>query len=100
MEGPNGFSCPFGLDTEHGHIVFVFHAQGEPYDAFFKPSVEMLKPGFTLKKAAVAVPRTERLGRELAAHMPGGKPFQIVVEGTEAFAQYMKELVDDTIWED
>jgi len=32
--------------------------------------------------------------------MPGGKRFGVVVEGTEAFTQYMKELADDTIWED
>lgn len=99
IEGANDFHRPFGLDTKHGHLVFVFHAQGELYEAFFKPSAEMLKPGFTLKKAVVSVPCKERLGTELAANMPDDQPFQIIVEGTEAFTQYMKELADDTIWE-
>jgi hypothetical protein len=100
VEGPNGFNRPFGLDTKHGHLVFVFHDQGELYDAFFNSSAATLKSGFTLKKAIVCVPRKERLGPELAANMPGGQSFQIIVEGTEEFAQYMKELADDTIWED
>lgn len=98
VEGPNGFHRPFGLNTKHGHLVFVFHIQSALHDAFFTPSAESLMPGFTLKKAIVAVPREERLGPELAANMPGGQPFQIIVEGTEEFAQYMKELGDDTIW--
>jgi len=100
VEGPNGFSRPFGLHTKHGHLVFVFHEQAELYEAFFGPSAEMLKTGFTLKRAVVPVPHMERLGPALAAHMPSGEPFQIIVEGTEEFAEYMKELADDTIWED
>src|SRR5262249_52132118 len=100
VEGPNGFDRPFGLDTKYGHLIFVFVKQGERYIAFFNPSAEMLKSGFTLRTAAVCVPREERLGPELAAHMPTGQRFQFVVEGTKIFEQYMKELADDTIWED
>lgn len=99
VEGPNGFNRPFGLHTKHGELIFVFLSQDELYDAFFAPSAEMLKPGFTLKRAVVAVPREERLGAELAARMPSGEPFQVVVEGTQIFAQYMEELAKDTIWE-
>ena len=98
VEGPNGFDCPFSLDTKHGHLVFVFHSQGELYDAFYEPSAQMLRPGFTLKKAAIAVSRKERLGPELATHMPEGQPFQIVIEGTSEFTEFMKELSDDSIW--
>lgn len=100
VEGPSGFSRPFGLDTKYGHLVFVFQAQDELYEAFFKPSAENLKPGFTLEKAVVPVPRKERLAPELAANMPSNQPFQIIIEGTNEFAQYMKELAEDTIWED
>ena len=100
VEGPNGFNRPFGLDTKYGHLVLVFHEQGQLYDVFFKSSAKTLKPGFTLKNAAVLVPRKERLGPELAATMPSGQSFQIVVEGTEEFTQYLKELADDTIWKD
>jgi hypothetical protein len=98
VEGPNGFDRPFGLDTKHGHLVFLFNSQGELYDAFYEPSTQMLKPGFTLKKAAITVSRKERLGPELAAHMPKGQPFQIVIEGTSEFTQFMKELSDNSIW--
>lgn len=100
VEGPSGRNRPFGLHTKHGHLVFVFHGQGELYDVFFKLSAEMIRPGFTLKSAGVVVPRKERLGPELAANMPRGQSFQIIVEGTDEFAQYMKELADDTIWKD
>ena len=99
VEGPNGFSRPFGLDTKHGHIVFVFQDQDELYTIFFEESVEELKSGFTLIHTAIPVPRKERLGPELAAHMPEGKSFEVVVEGTEVFDQYMKELANGTIWD-
>lgn len=100
VAGPDGFSRPFGLDTKHGHLVFVFLSQDELYDAFFQPSAESLKPGFTLQRALVPVPRRERLGPELAARMPEGQPFQIVIEGTESFERFLRELGDDTIWGD
>ena len=98
VEGPNGFNRPFGLDTKHGHLVFVFHSQDELYDRFYDPSAEMLHPGYTLKKAAIAVSRKERLGPELAAHMPSGQSFQIIAEGTNEFVAYMNELGDGSIW--
>jgi hypothetical protein len=100
VEGPDGFNRPFGLNTKHGHLVFVFLQQGELYESFFGSSAETLLLGFTLKRAILPVPRKERLGPELAARMPGGQHFRIIVEGTEEFSQYMKELADDTIWED
>lgn len=100
IEGPNGFNRPFGLDTKHGHLVFVFHEQGELYTIFFGESVEELKSSFTLKHAAIPVPREERLVPELAEHMPEGQLFTVVVEGTEVFDQYMKELANGTIWDD
>lgn len=100
VEGPNGSNRPFGLDTKHGHLVFAFHDQDELYTIFFEASAEQLKPGFTLKHYLVPVLHKKRLAPELAAHMPKGQSFGIVVEGTEAFEQYMKELADGTIWED
>jgi hypothetical protein len=60
----------------------------------------MLKLGFTLERAAVPVPRKERLDPELVSRMPSGKRFRIVVEGTEDFTQLMQELTDHTIWEE
>ena len=99
VNGPNGFNRPFGLDTKYGHLVFVFHQKGQLYDLFFKSSAETLKPGFTLKNAAVLVPRKERLGPELVANMPSTQSFQIIIEGTDEFTRYLKELADDTIWQ-
>ena len=98
VQGTNGLSCPFSLDTKHGQLLFVFHSQDELYDAFFKSSFEALKPGFRLETAAICVPLEERLGPELAAKMPSGRSFRIVVQGTDEFTELMKELAADTIW--
>jgi hypothetical protein len=100
VEGPDGFNRPFSLNTKYGHLVFVFLQQGQLYESFFRPSADALQPGFTLKRAILPVPRKERLGPELAARMPGGQPFLIIVEGTAEFSLYMQELADNTIWED
>ena len=99
IEGPNNFSRPFGLNTKHGQLIFAFLNQGDLYNAYFDPSAKSLKYGYELKSAAVMVPRKEQLGQELAANMPQGISFQVIIEGTEEFTQYMKELSDDSIWE-
>ena len=59
VDGPNGFSRPFGLDTKYGHLVFAFQNKGDLYDAFFGASAADLKPGYSLKTAAVLVPRRD-----------------------------------------
>ena len=99
IEGPNNFSRPFGLDTKHGHLIFAFLTTGDLYNEYFITSAESLKYGYKLKSAAVLVPRKEQLGQELAANMPQGLAFQVIVEGTEEFILYMKELSDNSIWE-
>jgi hypothetical protein len=98
VSGTSGTSRPFGLDTKYGHVIFAFHEQGELYQAFFDASAEGLKPEFRLETTAVLVPRKEQLGPELAANMPDGKTFQVVVEGSDQFVRYMEELANDTIW--
>lgn len=98
VEGPDGTDVPFGLDTRHGHLVFAFVSQEELYDAYFKPSERSLPEGYSLTSAAVLVPRKQQLGSVLARHMPPGKPFRVVVEGTPDFNEFMRELGDDTIW--
>jgi hypothetical protein len=97
VQGQGDWSRPFGLDTKHGHIVFVF-IQDQLFDEYFKISAEGLKSGFELKRAIVPVPRTEQLGPLLASHMPANVAFKIAVEGTDEFDVYFRELVEDTIW--
>jgi hypothetical protein len=99
VEGPGTYNRPFGLDTKHGHLVFVFLDQGGLYQSFTRISAEVLAPGYRLTDAVLPVPRKERLGPEHAARMPDGKAFQVVVEGTDLFEQYMKELSADSIWD-
>jgi hypothetical protein len=89
---------PFGLDTKHGHIVFVFIRE-QLFDEYFKISAGGLKSGFELKRAVVAVPRAEQLGPLLASSMPANFAFQIAVEGTDEFDFHFRELVEDTIWQ-
>jgi hypothetical protein len=98
VEGPGGFSRPFGLDTKHGHLIFAFTEPGPLYENFFRSSAEALKPGYSLERAAVPVSRPQRLGAELAARMPAIE-FRVIVEGTETFHRYMAELAADTIWD-
>jgi hypothetical protein len=97
VTGPNDFRRPFGLDTKHGHLVFVF-VNDQPFKEFIENFTKGLKPGFELKRAVFLVPRVERLGPELAALMPSDTAFQVVLEGTDAFSEYFSQLVENTIW--
>ena len=100
VEGPQSFQRPFGLDTKYGHLVFVFLDDGNLFEQFCDVSKDTLRVGFSLKRAAVCVPRSDRLGSELAANMPSGQSFRIALQGTKEFDCYMNELVADTIWPD
>ncbi|OSI24370.1 hypothetical protein [Bradyrhizobium canariense] len=83
VHGHGDWSRPFGLDTKHGHIVFVFKVEGQLFDPFFDISAKDLKSGFELKRAAIAVPRGKQLGPLIASTMPSNVSFRIAVEGTE-----------------
>jgi hypothetical protein len=98
VHGQGDLSRPFGLDTKYGHIVFVF-IQEQLFHKYFNISAGGLKPGVELKRAVVAVPRTEQLGPLLASHMPANVAFQIAVEGNDEFNVYFRELVEGTVWQ-
>lgn len=98
IEGPDDYGRPFSLDTKYGHLIFAFVAEAGNFDAFCGPAAKALLPGFTLRKAFLTASDEKRLGLQLAPYLPGGQVFWMVVEGTEKFAQYWKELGEGTIW--
>jgi len=101
VKGPDDFDAPFSLRTKFGDLVFVFHVgESELCRAFFKESAEMMAPSFTLASAIVCVPWTACLEYELATRMADDKRIRVVLEGTDLFASYMRELCDGTIWEE
>jgi hypothetical protein len=40
------------------------------------------------------------LATELAARMPQGELFQVIIEGSVVFSRYIEELAAGTIWKD
>jgi hypothetical protein len=98
VKGPNGQSRPFGLDTKYGHLVFVFVEQKELCEIFIQESAQMLMPGFEIETAIVLVSHADRLAPELAARMPRGQRFGLIIQGSEDFNRYMEELAADSIW--
>jgi hypothetical protein len=97
--GPDGFSRPFGLDTRHGHLIFIFTHGSAIYEPFCESSATLLKEGYSIASTAL-IANTERELREaIARHVRPGKEFRLVIEGTEDFATLIQELAADTIWE-
>jgi hypothetical protein len=96
VKGPGEMDCPFGLDTRHGHVVFVFLGKDELYNKFFEASADRLKEGFELVTITIVVPR-ELLATELRKRMPA-IPFGISVQGTPGFERLMQELAQGMIW--
>jgi len=98
LHGPNGPICPFGLDTKYGHVVFGFHTE-KLYDALFQRSAEMVKAGFKIEKTVLYHRRNALPGSIQVENMPDEQSVGLIVEGSEVFSRYMKELADNTIWE-
>ena len=48
VDGPGEFSVPFGLQTRHGYLVFVFVTDGALYKQFRDISAEVLVEGYTM----------------------------------------------------
>jgi hypothetical protein len=98
VAGPNDFSRPFGLNTRHGHMVFVFVSDGELFKRFCEASACALAENYTMQSSVLAVKTREQLVEAITLRVPVGTQLRVVIEGTGEFERYMKELTDDTIW--
>ena len=97
--GPDGFSRPFGLDTKHGHLIFIFAHDSAIYQPFCESSAELLKEGYSIASTALVANSERELRDAIARHVRTGKEFRLVIEGTDDFATLIEELAADTIWE-
>jgi hypothetical protein len=97
--GPDGFSRPFGLDTKHGHLIFIFTHDSAIYQPFCESSAELLKEGYTIASTALVANSERELRDAIARHVRTGKEFRLVIEGSEDFTTLIEELAADTIWE-
>jgi hypothetical protein len=100
VKGPDGFSRPFGLDTRHGHLIFVFAATSKRFDILLPLWTEDLIEGLEMKSAAIIARNEREIRSALALHLPVGFPFQAAVEGTPEFEGFMDELGEGTIWKE
>ena len=98
VDGPGEFSVPFGLQTRHGYLVFVFVTDGALYKQFRDISAEVLVEGYTMTSTVILANSERQLLETIALRLPPGKKPRVVVEGTNEFDNYMNELREDTIW--
>jgi hypothetical protein len=98
IDGPDDFNRPFGLDTKHGHLIFVFVRDSTRYQQFRNISAEMLASGYSMQSTVVVANTDRQLRDAIALRLPLGYEFRVVVEGSQEFDDYLKELAEDTIW--
>jgi hypothetical protein len=98
VAGPSDFNQPFGLMTKYGYLVFVFLEHGELFKLFLSDSAANLAEGYEMKSAALIAETTQQLRDAIALRLPPGRPFQLIIEGSEQFDGHMQELVNGTIW--
>lgn len=96
VEGPRGYSRPFGIDSKYGHVVFAFASGDEEYNTFFEFAKANLRPEFSLRAVLVIVSRPESLSAELDKYMPTGQTYKVVTSGTADFIKYIEDLKADT----
>jgi hypothetical protein len=99
VEGSSGLSQPFGLDTRHGHVVFVFTEDGELFKRFFDTSATALASGYKLLTTMFATLDDHQLRRLLAERVSKQKRrLTIAIQGSQEFDELMIQLANDTIW--
>ena len=94
----NDFSRPFGLDTRYGYVVFIFIRDGELFKSYRNISAESLADGYEMQSTVLIAETEQQLRYAVALRLPLDQQFRIVIEGTEDFDKYMKELIEGTIW--
>ncbi|WP_433579235.1 hypothetical protein [Nocardia brasiliensis] len=99
VQGPDGFSAPFGLSTRYGFTIFLFVDEALFYD--FYTASRPPAQGYSLERVAVVANTAFDAVIEVAASaQPHGERLRIVVEGTDLFDRLLRSLADDSIWED
>jgi hypothetical protein len=98
--GPEEFNRPFGLVTRYGYMVFVFVPEGPLFELFKNISAESLAEGYEMKSVILLAETEKQLRDAIALRLPLDLPFRMVLEGTDDFDRYMRELVEGTIWPD
>ena len=98
VSGPDGFNRPFGLETRHGHLIFVFAVESEIFDKYFEVSADLLTDPYELGTALITAETERQLRDAIALRLPVATDFRIAIEGTESFGEYINELISGTIW--
>lgn len=98
IEGADGLSVPFTIQTKYGPICFAFRDGNPVFQQFFDLSAADLIEGYTLKRALFVVPRPEGLGGMILAHASDDAGFGLVWEGSEGFDELFAELVSGDIF--
>ena len=100
IKGPDGFNRPFGLETRHGYLIFLFSDKSKLFDDYVAASTGWLEEGFSLITTSLIVRSPRDAHDAIALRLPVGAPFRVVIEGTEDFRDYMEQLIKGTIWPD
>jgi hypothetical protein len=97
VEGPDGLSLPYALDTKYGHLVFAYLGTGAQWEEFFAALAKVLASDFTFKLVSIATDSEDELGSILHGHLPGLQ-FTVVPESSGDFWKLSHELATGTIW--
>ncbi|OUM00791.1 hypothetical protein [Variovorax sp. JS1663] len=100
VEAPDGTNHPFGLDTAHGHLIFVFEMGGneEVEKIYSEVSASLLPAGHQLTSVVIAAKTLDQVRDAIALRLPLNEQFEVVIEGTPQFDLYISQLADGSIW--
>ncbi len=97
IRGPGAEARALGFDTKYGHLVFVFKPESDRLAGFPERVVKELPEGQHFDTTMIVVYDTGELIHELAENMPKDTDFSVVIDGTEEFDRFIKELDEGTI---
>ncbi len=97
IRGPGAEARPLGLDTQYGHLVFVFKPENERLAGFAELVLKDLPEDQHFDRNMIVVYDTGELIQELAENMPKNSDFSVVIDGTDEFDRFIKELDEGTL---
>jgi len=93
-----GVDQPFGLPSQDAHVVFVFVTQ-RAVEYFIEESRPIVAPGFQLNVTGILSPTEQNVIITLFQRLPDERrQLQVVFEGTDAYADRIRQLNDGTFW--
>jgi hypothetical protein len=101
LDGSDGYSRPFWLDTKYGAVIFIFLGDIVSFGLLARTAQDRVSPNLALRGAVLEVASEYDVAPSVlgSVYPPFEMEVSVVIEGSSKFTSLIRELSDGTIWD-